>query len=461
MNSDYAIIWGTRKIAWSQMDVYCANASGQLKTIGLKAGDRVAICAPTSPEYIIVVLSLWRMGVVVCPVNPKLPAQSISAYLSQIHAVLFLTSAQIKSTHHGIPQRTLILNEIVNFDARHGFNYEIKAWQPYEAQEVTVIATSGSSGQPKAVVHTWGNHYYNALGSQDVIPLTATDRWLLCLPLFHVAGIAIVVRAMIAKAAIVIPVEDDLFETIIKRSVTHASLVATQVFRLMSNEQGVQALKSLKYLLIGGSAISVNLIEQAQALQLNAFTSYGLTEMSSQVATGKIGQGAKVLKYRDLKIGDNNAILVKGTTLFKGYIQAGRVNLPTNTDGYFDTGDQGVLNDGILTVLGRRDNMFISGGENIHPEEIEKVLLSIKGITQAMVVPKEDREYGQRPVAFLDYAKDANIRVDEIVRLLQEHLPSFKIPGTFFPWPVDLIEKGIKISRKDLQRKVNPVSPRT
>ena len=434
------------------MSAYCANAMGQLKTFGFKSGDRVAICAPTIPEYIIVVLSLWRMGVVVCPINPRLPVQSMSAYLSQIHAVLFLTSVQIKALHPGISVRTLILNEIVNFDARHGFNYEIGPWEPNNDQEVTVIATSGSSGLPKPVVHTWGNHYFNALGSQDVVPVEPSARWLLCLPLFHVSGIAILVRVMIAKAAIVLPVEDELSETLLKRQVTHVSLVATQMSRMLSTTRGIDALKAVKFILLGGSAIPASLIDTTMDLGLNVLTSYGLTEMSSQVATSLAGCCTRVLKYRELKVGEKGQILVRGPVLFKGYIQSGRINLPLSEDGWFDTGDLGAIDEkGCLTVLGRRDNMFISGGENIHPEEIEKVLLSMKGIVGAMVVPREDSEFGFRPVAFIEQDKEMGPRVDEIVRFAQDHLPSFKIPVTFFPWPHDMIEKSLKVSRQDLQ----------
>ncbi len=455
MRNSIAMIWGTRRITWEQMDAYCANAVGQLKTFGFKEGDRVAICAPTSPEYIIVLFSLWRMGVVVCPVNSKLPAAGIASYLSQIHAVLFLTTSQIKSTHHGISTRTLILNEIVNFDARNGFHKEYQSWQPKEEQEVTIIATSGSSGQPKPAVHTWGSHYYNALGAQELIPLTQDDKWLLCLPLYHVAGIAVLVRVLVAGAAIVLGVEDDISETILKRQVTHVSLVSTQMLRLLARDQGVAALKSVKYILLGGGAIPSTITEAAHSLGLNIYSSYGLTEMSSQVATGKAGGCIKTLRFRELMIGDKGQILVKGPALFKGYIQSGKTVLPLTPQGWFDTGDLGAVDaDGCLRVLGRRDNMFISGGENIHPEEIEKVILSMNGILQAMVVPREDAEFGARPVAFIEYAHDVQLRVDEIVRYLQDRLPSFKIPVVFFPWPSDLIDRGIKISRKDLQHRV-------
>ena len=92
--------------------------------------------------------------------------------------------------------------------------------------------------------------------------------------------------------------------------------------------------------------------------------------------------------------------------------------------------------------------MFISGGENIQPEEIEKVLLSIPGVIEAVVVPKEDVEFGHRPVAFIKH--DSGISADQIIKHCAQSLPKFKIPTVFYPWPQKLLESGIKISRKDL-----------
>src|SRR5208337_783805 len=111
--------------------------------------------------------------------------------------------------------------------------------------------------------------------------------------------------------------------------------------------------------------------------------------------TGKVGPNnqtcVKVLPYRQLSISSEGEILVKGEVLFKGYVTGAKLNLPV-FDSWFPTGDMGQLDkSGCLTVTGRRDSMFISGGENIHPEEIERVLLSIEGIAEAIVIPKEDK----------------------------------------------------------------------
>jgi O-succinylbenzoic acid--CoA ligase len=186
--------------------------------------------------------------------------------------------------------------------------------------------------------------------------------------------------------------------------------------------------------------------------------------MSSQVATGRVVDAhkpcIKVLPYRQLRISSDGEILAKGKVLFKGYITGTKLHLPSvvipakagihnKNNLWFPTGDIGQLDkDGCLTVAGRRDNMFISGGENIHPEEIEKVLLSIEGIQEAIIVPKEDKEFGQRPVAFIKYAGKP-LAEDYLIRCLESLLPRFKIPVSFFPWPQHLMTQGLKISRQE------------
>jgi len=447
MNEHFSIIWGTRQIKSQQLSLYLASAVKQLKGMGIKALDRVAICDENSVEYVILMLALWQIKAIAAPISPRWPDKTITSYAARIDARHLFRSAEIKRA--------------ICFDARQ----QIEADSTKEldlGQEATIIATSGSSGEPKAAVHTWGNHFFSAQGSNEIIPLVSSDRWLLSLPLYHVSGIAITARCLLSGAALVMAADMELIETIKRGKVTHVSLVSTQLQRLMADENNHALLRSLKCILLGGSAIARTLIDAAVNLGLNIYLSYGLTEMSSQVATGKVSktnQGCvKVLPYRQLMISDEGEILVKGEVLFKGYVAGTKLHLPSviarseatkQSFSWFPTGDMGCLDkDGNLTVTGRRDSMFISGGENIHPEEIEKALLSINGIEQAMVVPREDREFGQRPIAFVKFEGEP-LAEEYIIRCLQADLPRFKIPIAFFPWPQNLITQGVKISRQE------------
>jgi len=442
MNEHFSIIWGSRQIRNQQLSLYLACAIKQLKGMGIKAFDRVAVCDENSIEHIILILALWQIKALVAPISPRCPEKTIISYASKINARQIFYSEDIKRA--------------VCFDARQ--HLEAEGFKDLDLeQEVSIIATSGSSGEAKAAVHTWGNHFYSAQGSNKIIPLASTDRWLLSLPLYHISGIALMVRCLLSGAGLVIPTDTDLIAAIERGKVTHISLVSTQLQRLLVDEKNHVILRSLKVILIGGSAIPRTLVEQSVKLGLNLYLSYGLTEMSSQVATGKVADVnqncVKVLPYRQLSISSEGEILVRGEVLFKGYVAGTKFYLPV-LDAWFPTGDVGQIDkEGCLTVTGRRDNMFISGGENIHPEEIEKALLSIKGIEEAIVVPREDKEFGQRPIAFVKFTGEP-LSEDYLIRCLEADLPHFKIPIAFFPWPQNLISQGVKISRQEFLRTV-------
>lgn len=464
--NDQAIIWGSRSISYQRLEGYISSATKLLKGRGIGAQDRLALIGPNSVEYVIVLLALWRMGVVACPLNPNLPPESIAQCLATINPKAIITSATPEVAQVNFP--IIHFGDLISFDARqtNDTTYGLGILGPSMDQISTIIWTSGSNSQPKAAVHTWGNHVYNAQGSQEVIPLKSGDRWILSLPLFHVSGISIVVRCILAGATIVIPSEEDLAVTIQKVKVTHVSLVVTQLYRLLNNFVETQNFASLGAILLGGSTISSSLMEKALDLGLPIYISYGLTEMSSQVATGRVKTSSKpymhVLPHRQLKIDTDGQILVKGDTLFKGYLQYNKIFLPLDEDGWFKTGDLGKLDDnGCLSVSGRVDNMFICAGENIQPEEIEQVLLKMREIEQAVVVPREDKEYGYRPVAFIQMASRGRtcsartgesgfIQTEQIIHHCQKYLPKIKIPVTFYPWPDDG-NQGIKMNRQAFQ----------
>ena len=298
-----------------------------------------------------------------------------------------------------------------------------------------MLFTSGSTSEPKAVVHTYGNHYYNAKGSNENIPVRPGDRWLLSLPLYHVSGLGVLFRTMIGGGTVVVPDKKEVLISAIKNyRVTHISLVTTQLYRLLQNSQNIPTLRKLKAILLGGSAIPANLIALAKKYKLPVYISYGLTEMTSQVATSsKPCSAAKILNYRQLKIAKDGEILVKGKTLFAGYWDGEKLIRPLK-NGWFTTGDLGRMKKGHLVIFGRKDRMFISGGENIHPEEIERELLRLPQIDQAIVVPQPNVEFGQRPTAFIK----GKITSPKITSELERTLPRFKIPQTFYAWPAKL-----------------------
>lgn len=260
-----------------------------------------------------------------------------------------------------------------------------------------LLYTSGSTAAPKVAILSLDNLITNAKSAIDAVDLKPQDQWKLSLPTYHVGGIGILMRCILARATIVLDDSPDI---------THLSYVPTQLYR------ATPIYKKLKCLLLGGAPIS------SYPEHLPIHTTYGLTEMASIVTID-----GKVLPDRELQIAEDGEILVKGPSLFQGYFGE-KAQM-----GWFHTKDLGKWVNGKLEILGRKDWMFISGGENIQPEEIEKELLTFPEVLEAAVVGVDDPEWGKRPVAALS---GKPFSLEEMRSRLEKRLPKFKIPIALF-----------------------------
>ncbi|MDP7174865.1 MAG: AMP-binding protein, partial [SAR324 cluster bacterium] len=451
----------SESVDWTFSDFFeeAVLFSNSLKIIPQK---HIALCS-AKPEFLLkALLALWLKGAVAVPFNPKFPQKQKKELLIKTGSTLLeqLELNKISADQHSSDNTLPSINP--------------EAW-------ASIIFTSGSSGSLKAVVHSLANHFYSALGANQKMPLNPGDRWLMSLPLFHVGGLAIFFRTLLSGAAIVLPVEKQTLANSLKyNNITHLSLVPTQLHRLLQTNAGRDSLLKLKLILLGGSVIPETLLDQCAELGLNVNTTYGSTEMASQVATGKKGC-CQILPFREVRISSENdayhEIEVRGKTRFLGYLDESGLRQPFDKNGWFKTGDLGTLDvkPAIrnnfqpekkcgesrkllkdqseiyhnLTVLGRKDSMFISGGENIHPEEIERVLFKSGMIREAAVVPVKDVEFGARPAAFLQYTESASEA--ELVKFLKKQLVSFKVPELLLPWPEETWA-GLKPKRKELSQ---------
>ncbi len=421
----------------------------------IKPGDHVAILADNRPETALLIWATWLCGAIAVPLSIRFPGLQVDTLLRELSCrfLVFDESGAIKLKKSPVAQ--LPLEELFAGPSPALHRPPPEPLLPLDVP-ATLILTSGSSGAPKAALHNLGNHFYSALGANQNIPLKPGHRWLLSLPLYHVGGLAILMRCFLAGAAVAIPAPGmSLPEGIAALQPTHISLVAAQLIRLMDDPAMIPRLRNMQAILLGGSAIPESLLKRAIKENLPVHTSYGSTEMSSQVCTTPPGADAAVLHtsgaalpYREVRIAENGEILLRGKTRFCGYWRNGRLEQPFDDQGWFASGDCGYFDArGNLAVAGRLDRMFISGGENIHPEEIEQVLERHPQVLQAVVTPVPHPQFGQRPAAFLRTKPHQKPDEPELKDWLRERLPGFKIPDHFFNWPSDLSQTGIKIDR--------------
>jgi O-succinylbenzoic acid--CoA ligase len=420
----------------------------------LEPGSRVALHLPKDELYVALVLALIRAGHVACPVSDRLPLQGVTQILGKAACSVLISEdgEVLKATDPGLfmLEPAAMLEE----GPRSASDCSEPAYIPHE-RTATIIFTSGSTSTPKAALHTFGNHYHSALGSNANITLRPGDRWLHSLPLYHVGGISILFRCLLAGATVALPQPGTSpGESIASLGATHVSLVSTQLSRLLRESADIGGLQAV---LMGGGPVPPSLVDEALARGLPLHTSYGLTEMASQVTTTPPGAlpeqlhtAGRPLPKREVSISESGEILVRGETLFAGYVEGEELDRPLDAEGWFHTGDLGELDEsGYLRVGGRMDNLFISGGENVQPEEIEEALCCLEGIDEAVVVPVPDEEFGARPVAFV---RASGREAEELAQELEPVLPRFKIPISFYPWPKEA-RGGMKVDRAALGKR--------
>jgi O-succinylbenzoic acid--CoA ligase len=438
-----ALLGGRGATSYEELDRMVSAAA--LRLGDLAPGSRVALYLQRDEHYVALVLALIRAGHVACPLSDRIPPRGLAPLLEKAACSALISEDEELLQSAGTDLQSLKPDDLL----REGGQFAASADIPLE-RPATIIFTSGSTGVPNAALHTFGNHYYSALGSNANIALRPGDRWLHSLPLYHVGGLSILFRSLLARATVALPHQGTPpGEAIAGFGATHVSLVSTQLQRLLREDAEVGGLGAV---LMGGGPLPAFLVDEAVARGLPIHTSYGLTEMASQVTATppgapleKLRTAGRVLPHREVSISEGGEILVRGETLFAGYVGGEKIERPLDADGWFPTGDLGELNEGgYLRVLGRRDNLFVSGGENIQPEEIEEALFGLEGVEAVVVVPVPDPEFGHRPLAFVRSADDA-VTPENLARSLESVLPRFKIPIAFHGWPEET--GGMKVNR--------------
>ncbi|MEW5995920.1 MAG: AMP-binding protein, partial [Candidatus Zixiibacteriota bacterium] len=223
-----ALISGNFSLSYAAFDAAIAQAVHSLQQAGVSSGRRVALLADNSSELPVMFWGLFRLGAVACPINPRLPVDTVIKYIDRIRCRFLLHASGRIPECAGVERLHFTLADVL--DSRPDSRQKTAAARLSHEQDATIVATSGTTTIPKAVLHTFANHYFNALGSNENIELQPGDRWLLSLPLYHVGGIGILFRTMLAGATVVVPDRnEDVASCISRYSLTHLSLVPTQL----------------------------------------------------------------------------------------------------------------------------------------------------------------------------------------------------------------------------------------
>lgn len=393
------------QLTYAQLEEAAVEAARRFGARGVRRGATVGLRVEPNVTGVVAIHGLMKLGAILMPLSPQLTEEEVEGAKSAAGAEVVL------STTEDLPQRGADLpllgeHEMDDFHCR--------------------ILTSGSSGPPKTIGLTYGNHLFSAMGSAFNLGVDPSDRWLCTLPLSHISGLAIAMRSVIYGTTMVVADRfsaETVADAVENHGVTVLSLVSTMLNRLL--EEGVD-LSATRAILVGGGPVAPEVIAEALERGYPVVQTYGLTEACSQVTTlrldeaqRKVGSAGRPLLTSHLRISEGE-ILVQGPTV------SPEVSDP---DGWLHTGDLGRIDEeGFLYVEGRLDDRIISGGENIAPAEVEAVLKRHPGIEQAEVSGRPDEEWSEVVVARVVPRAGFQPDPEEVRSFCRGSLAAFKVP---------------------------------
>ncbi|MFD2922774.1 o-succinylbenzoate--CoA ligase [Halobacillus naozhouensis] len=423
-------------------------AKGLIKE-GVKTGDHVALLSGNRIEFPICIHALSYIGAVAVCLNTRLTPEELAYQLNDAEvSALIVDPNLVEKAHRTIEEVLLGHDDLIYMNHLPTCNESIELKEQLYLEEVfTMMYTSGTTGKPKAVMHTYGNHWFSAVGSALNLGLSQSDKWLICLPMFHVGGFSLLMKNVIYGMPIRLLSHFDaqvINDEIRYRGVTIVSVVTVMLQRLILDLQQEDYPSSFRCMLLGGGPVPRPLLERASKKDIPVFQTYGMTETSSQIATlspvdafRKLGSAGKALAPATLKViadGRTAAAYETGEIHVKGpMVSGGYYKKAGNDSEYLATGDAGYLDDeGFLYVVDRVKDMIISGGENIYPAEIESVIMGLAGVEEVGVTGTADEEWGEVPVAFVVLQAGADLSLEEMTTYCRQYLASYKIPKRLF-----------------------------
>lgn len=482
-----------RRVDYAELAAAAREAGARLEASGVEPGDLVAILAPPSLAGVATLHALLGRGVVMLPLNLRSTAVELRATLEASAARFLLyagdapggppVEAFVAGLDCGLLSMTPDEDGLTpRFERQRapgsrarfagtGTDEDKDKGKDKDKVEgeaamrraarlgegaALVLETSGTSGRQKRAVLGFEQLIASARAAAELLGSRGSDRWLLCMPLFHIGGLSILIRAALVGAEVVLQERFDEAEVVSaleNEGVTRVSFVAAMLDRVLAARGDQRAPDSLELVLLGGGPASDGLLSRAAALGYPIAPTYGLTEAASQVATRPPGAtsgdpedlagGLRALPGVDLRLvdeagralaraGEPGEIEVRGPVVMLGYLEDPEATAQAFHDGWLRTGDFGVLDaSGGLRVLDRRADLILSGGENVYPAEIESRLEEAPGVREVGVFGVPDARFGARPVAAVVMREGAVFDAGALADFCRNRLAGHKRPVAF------------------------------
>ncbi len=464
-------------LTWADIQAGARRVAGMLKQKGVGPGDRVGMVLPNVPPFPVIFYGAVSIGAVVVPMNPLLKAREVKYYLEDSGAsIVFAWKDMAEEAGKGAEAVGIECVEVgTDFaEVLAGIEPDDEVVSRADDDDVVLLYTSGTTGQPKGAQLTHHNMITNAATSAEtLIEITEGDVVMGCLPLFHVFGLTCGLNAATLKGACLtlIPRFDaeKALEVVSRDQVTVFEGVPTMYAGMLNAKGAADAdMSSLRTCISGGSAMPVEVMKKFEkTFDCVVFEGYGLSETSPVASFNQPGQERKPgsigteVRGCELKVvddernevaqGEVGEIAIKGENVMKGYWGREEATAEAIQDGWFLTGDMAKVDeDGFYFIVDRKKDLIIRGGYNVYPREVEEALYEHDAVAEVAVIGIPDDSLGEEVGAAVALKDGQKVEVEELQAFAKERLAAYKYPRAV--WLVDELPKGPtgKILRREV-----------
>ncbi|WP_338752471.1 acyl-CoA synthetase [Janibacter alittae] len=452
---------------YAQLEERTNRLADALRAKGVSHGERVALLCLNSPQMMEIYLAVAKLGAISVPVNFRLHPDEIAHVLSDSGAsLLFVSTPFVDAATQALASGTSVRETIrvpalAEREAGEGGDYEPLVSSGASERVVAdvghddvcvIMYTSGTTGRPKGAMLTHGNFFYNAINAMGFASgIGRTDVTISAAPLFHIGALGVHTLPFLFVGAGVVVIEaftpDQWVEAAARHHVTQAFLVPAMWAAVAASPALETAdLSSLRLAISGGAPCPLPVISAMKSHGVAFTEGFGMTETSPNAAclqpedvvehAGSVGRPVAFMDFRildemdqDVPVGHVGELCLRGPSVFVGYWDKPEATAEAIRDGWFHTGDMArVDEEGFYSLVDRKKDMIITGGENVYPIEVEQVLYGHPDVVEVAVIGVLDETWGETVAAVVVRAADSSLTADGLREWARERISHFKAP---------------------------------
>jgi fatty-acyl-CoA synthase len=459
-----AVVEGERRLNYQQLNRRVNRLASALQASGLLLGDRISILSYNCIEFVEVIMAAAKLGLILVPLNWRLTPAELAFNLNDSGAETLFFDADLVELANGVKGTTPLKRFIVfgKKQISQAQAYESLLSEQSESEPETkpvpyldtphiIMYTAGTTGKPKGAILSQGASFWNVLNLNAALDFTSGDRDLLVLPMFHIGGIGLFTLPMLYDGGtVVIQRTFDPIKTLAllqDEKITLFFGVPAIFLALIQHPQfDASAFKNVRLVMSGGAPLPVSLVKQYHEAGIVLQQGFGMSEAAPSIATlakelalKKAGSIGRALMHLEARIvddhmsivptGDVGELVIRGPNLLQGYWNRPEATEEAFAGGWFHTGDLARMDaDGELYIVERKKDMFISGGENVYPAEVEDTIFELTQVAEAAVFGIEDEKWGEVGRAVVALKEGQHLTAEKVFDHLKGRLAKYKIP---------------------------------